>query len=197
MAAGFAVAIAAAPYIVFIIQHGSPTPETPAQIALLDEGARAAGSADLPRKSFPVYLASFMLAFVADWMPVLGARSVFNYAMLTVPAAALACAAAGVAVSLRKLWRRRETTRDVVVIAGAAALAVTVAIHVAYSYDRHLATGWMLDAYPRYYLPLAAIVPLAGLSLVGAIEAPRWRAGLLAFLITGPILFRIFGAPLG
>jgi hypothetical protein len=28
-----------------------------------------------------------MLAFVADWMPVLGARSVFNYAMLTVPAA--------------------------------------------------------------------------------------------------------------
>jgi hypothetical protein len=53
------------------------------------------------------------------------------------------------------------------------------------------------DAYPRYYLPLAAIVPLAGLSLLAAIETPRWRAGLLTFLIAGPVLYRIFGAPSG
>ena len=86
---------------------------------------------------------------------------------------------------------------NVVVIAGTLALAATLAIHVGYSYSRHLATGWLLDAYPRYYLPLAAIVPLAGLSLAATIEAPRWRAALLAFLIAGPILFRIFGAPLG
>jgi hypothetical protein len=85
----------------------------------------------------------------------------------------------------------------VVVIAGTLALAATLAIHVGYSYSRHLATGWLLDAYPRYYLPLAAIVPLAGLSLAATIEASRWRAALLAFLIAGPILFRIFGAPLG
>jgi hypothetical protein len=55
----------------------------------------------------------------------------------------------------------------------------------------------MMDAYPRYYLPLAAIVPLAGLSLLAAVEAPRWRAALLAFLIAGPAIFRVFGAPLG
>jgi hypothetical protein len=54
-----------------------------------------------------------------------------------------------------------------------------------------------MDAYPRYYLPLAAIVPLAGLSLLAAIKSPRWRAALLAFLIAGPAIFRIFGAPLG
>ncbi len=197
MAAGLALAIAAAPYVIYIIQYGSPTPETPAQVALLNEGAHAAGWADLPRKSFPAYLASFIAAFIADWMPVLGSRSVFNYAMLAIPAAALACAAAGIAVSLRRLWRREETARDVVVIAGATALAATFAIYVSYSYGRHLSTGWLLDAYPRYYLPLAAIVPLAGLSLAAAIEAPRWRVGLLAFLIAGPIIFRIFGAPLG
>jgi hypothetical protein len=54
-----------------------------------------------------------------------------------------------------------------------------------------------MEAYPRYYLPLAAIVSLAGLSLVAAVEAPRWRAALLEFLIAGPVIFRVFGAPLG
>jgi len=83
------------------------------------------------------------------------------------------------------------------VIAGALAFAATFAIHVAYSYGRHVATGWLMDAYPRYYLPLATIVPLAGLSLLAAIEAPRWRNGLLALLVAGPVIFRIFGAPLG
>jgi hypothetical protein len=70
-------------------------------------------------------------------------------------------------------------------------------VHVTYSYQRHVATGWLMDAYPRYYLPLAAIVPLAGLSLVAAVAQPRARAVLLAFLIAGPVLFRLLGAPLG
>ena len=52
-----------------------------------------------------------------------------------------------------------------------------------------------MDAYPRYYLPLVAIVPLACLSLPPGLETPRWRNALLAFLIAGPVLFRIFGAP--
>ena len=79
---------------------------------------------------------------------------------------------------------------------GVLALAATFAIHVSYSYGRHLETGWLMDAYPRYYLPLAAIVPLAGLSLLAAINVPVWRTALLALLIGGPVLFRIFGAPL-
>ena len=107
--------------------------------------------------------------------------------MLAIPVAALGCALAGIALSLRRLWRRQETALDVVVVAGTLALAATFAIHVSYSYGRHVATGWLMDAYPRYYLPLAAIVPLAGLSLLAAVEAPRWRAALLAFLIAGPV----------
>lgn len=197
MGASFALALAAAPYAIYAIQYGSPTPETPAQVALIVDGARAAGWADLPRKTFPEYFAHFVEAFVAGWMPTLGARNVFNSAMLAVPAAALASALAGTVLSLRRLWRRHETPLDVVVMAGTAALVTTFTIHVGYSYGRHLATGWLLDAYPRYYLPLAAIVPLAGLSLLAAIRPPQWRVGLLAFLIAGPILFRIFGAPLG
>jgi hypothetical protein len=189
--------LAAAPYMIDVVQYGSPTPQTPAQVALLEDGARAAGWAELPRKSFPGYLVYFVIAFVADWMPTLGERNVFQYAMLAIPVAALGGALAGVALSLRRLWCREETPLDVVVLAGTAALVATFAIHVSYSYGRHLATGWLMDAYPRYYLPLAAIVPLAGLSLLADVKAPRWRAALLAFLIGGPAVFRIFGAPLG
>jgi len=190
-------ALAAAPYVEFILRYGSPTPETPAQLALLTDGARAAGWADLPRQSFPRYLAYFIGAFVADWMPTLGARSDLNYAALVIPVETLGCALAGLALSLRRLWRRQETALDVIVIAGALAIAATFAIHVAYSYGRYVATGWLMDAYPRYYLSLIAIVPLACLSLLAATPSPRWRNGLLAFLIAGPVLFRIFGAPLG
>ena len=192
-----AFALAAAPYIIYAVQYGSPTPQTPAQIALLQDGARTAGWADLPRKSFPAYIVYFVIAFVSDWMPALGERNVLQYSMLAIPVAALGCALAGIALSLRRLWRRQDSALDVVVIAGTVALVATFAIHVTYSYGRHLATGWLMDAYPRYYLPLAAIVPLAGLSLLADVKAPRMRAALLAFLIAGPAIFRVFGAPLG
>jgi hypothetical protein len=197
MPIALAFALAAAPYIIYAVQYGSPTPQTPAQIALLEDGAHTAGWADLPRKSFPAYLVYFVIAFVSDWMPALGERNALQYSMLAIPVTALGCALAGIALSLRRLWRRQDTALDVVVIAGTVALIATFAIHVTYSYGRHLATGWLMDAYPRYYLPLAAIVPLAGLSLLAAVETPRRRAALLAFLIAGPAIFRVFGAPLG
>ena len=190
-------ALAATPYLEYILRYGSPTPQTPAQIALIADGARAAGWSDLPRRSFPSYVVYFIGAFVADWMPTLGARNELNYAALVIPVETLCCALIGLAVSLRRLWRRQETALDVILAAGALAIGATFAIHVGYSYGRYAATGWLIDAYPRYYLPLIAIVPLACLSLLAAVEAPRWRNGLLAFLIAGPVIFRIFGAPLG
>jgi hypothetical protein len=196
-AAALVLIVAAAPYLAFIWQYGSPTPETPAQLALLTNGAREAGWADLPRQSFPSYLGYFLVAFVADWMPTLVPRNPLQYAMLAVPVGALACAGAGIALSLRRLWHRSEAALDIVVVSGTVAIAATFTIHVVYSYGRHLATGWLMDAYPRYYLPLAAIVPLAALSLVAGIKDPRWRGALLGFLIGGPILFRLLGAPLG
>ena len=95
------------PTLNYMLRYGSPTPETPAQIALITEGARAAGWTDLPRQSFPGYLVYFIGAFVADWMPTLGVRSAFNYAMLVVPVAALAVRCRP-ALSLRRLLRRRK-----------------------------------------------------------------------------------------
>jgi len=50
---------------------------------------------------------------------------------------------------------------------------LTFVIHRVFSHPYHLAFGWVTSAYPRYYLPLAALVPLAGLSLFAAIKQPR------------------------
>jgi hypothetical protein len=196
-AAMLVFAVAATPYLIYAAHYGSPTPETPSQIALLTDGARVAGWSSLPRKTFPEYLFYFIGAFVADWMPALGPRSSLNYAMLIIPVAAIGCGSAGTAYALRRLLRGEQSVLDIVVVAGAIAIAVTFAIHVDFSYGRHLATGWLMDAYPRYYLPLIAIMPLAGLSLYRAIEEPRGRNVLLTFLIAGPVIFRIFGAPFG
>ena len=190
-----ALCVAAAPYMAFVAQYGSPVPNTPAQIALLEDGARIAGWADLPRKSFPAYLAHFVGMFISDWMPTLATRNAFHYAMLAVPIAALGCALAGFFVSLRRLSKRRETALDVLVICGMVTIVATFAIHIGYSYPRHVATGFLMEAYPRYYLPLAAIIPLAAVSLLAAIERPRIRAALTGFLIAGPILFRLLAAP--
>jgi hypothetical protein len=191
-----ALLLAAAPYLVFIVQYGSPVPNTAGQIALLEDGARVIGWANAERLSFPAYALQFVRDFVKDWMPTLAPRAAIHDAMLAIPLAALACALAGFALSLRRVLRVQETTLDVIVVAGTLSIAGTFAVHVTYSYGRHLATGWMMDAYPRYYLPLAVIVPLAGLSLLAAIESPRWRTALVGFLIAGPLVFRILGAPL-
>jgi hypothetical protein len=194
--AGLALLVALAPYAIFFAQYGSPTPDTPGLGAMLRDGAHAMGWADAPRLSFPAWVVHFVSDFIAGWMPTLAQRSALNYAALVLPVAALLCALAGLALSLRRLRQREEMPLDVLVAAGMAAIAVTFACHIAFSYRHHLATGWMLEAYPRYYLPLAAIVPLAGLSLLAAVQQPRWRNALLGLLIGGPILFRIFGAPI-
>jgi amino acid permease len=93
--------------------------------------------------------------------------------------------------------RRTEKAIDVVVVASALAFVATFVIHGAFSCQRYVAMGWLMDAYPRYYLPLAAVVPLAGLSLLAALDHPRVRAALTGFLIAGPIVFLLLGAPLG
>jgi hypothetical protein len=197
IAAAIALLAAAVPYLIFITQYGNPTPNTPAQMALIADGAQAVGWNDAVRLSLPAYTVYFVSAFVTDWMPTLAQRGTFHYAMLVIPVMTLLCALAGLALSLRRLVRREETATDVVVIAGALALAATFALHIGYSYGRHLTTGWMMDAYPRYYLPLAAIVPLASLSLLAAIETPRVRIMLAGFLVAGPPVFQLLGAPHG
>jgi hypothetical protein len=192
-----ATLLAAAPYIYFIAQYGNPAPNTVGQITYLQTNANAAGWDSAARLSPLSYAVFFVLTFIAEWLPALAPRNAFNYAALLIPLGAVLCAFGGFALSVRRIACGEEGALDIVVAAGALAFAATFVVHGFFSYQRHVAFGWLMDAYPRYYLPLAAIIPLAGLSLLAATERPRTRTLLAGFLIAGPIMFRLVGAPLG
>jgi hypothetical protein len=192
-----AALLAAAPYVALFVQYGSPTPRTPGQIAMIKSGALAVGWDSVERMTPASYAAHFVSEFVAEWMPTLKQRNALNYAALTIPITAALCAFGGFLVAVRRIAYEKAGPLDIVVAAGMLAFAGTLLIHGIFSYELHTEFGWQATAYPRYYLPLAAIVPLAGLSLLGAIEPPSARAMLLVFLIAGPLAFRLLGAPLG
>lgn len=192
-----AMLLALAPYITLFVQYGSPTPRTPGQIAMIKSGALAVGWDSAERMTPASYAAHFVAEFVLEWMPILKPRNALNYAALAIPIAAALCALAGFLVAVRRIASETAGPLEIVVAAGMLAFIGTFLIHAIFGYQLHAEFGWQTTAYPRYYLPLAAIVPLAGLTLLDAIKQPSVRAMLLAFLIAGPLVFRLLGAPLG
>ena len=189
--------VAATPYLVFMVQYGSPTPDTPAQIGLLRNGADISGWASEPRMTPAVYVFFFLKSFLMEWMPVLQPRNSLQLLLLALPAGITVLAVGGGVVSLRAISNRHAAPSDFLVVAGMVSIALTLAIHIAFSYRRHLQWGWMMDAYPRYYLPLIAIVPMAALALASAIGSSRLRTIVVCFLVGAPIAFQVFGAPIG
>jgi hypothetical protein len=192
----FALVLAAAPYLYFIAIYGSPAPATQAQTAMLISGSHLAGWSST-RLSFPDYFIRFTAQLIEQWMPSLVSRNNFQYAMLVIPVIFVFTGFLGLVQALRHQMKSREAPIDVMIIAGAFALIITLICHLAFSYDHHLATGWLLDAQPRYYLPLAAIIPLGCLSLLSADIPQRIRNYLLALFLAGPLVFRLLGGPLG
>ena len=130
-------------------------------------------------------------------LPALKPRSSLNYAALAIPIATALCALGGFLVAVRRISQGKEGPLDVLAAAGALAFAVTFVIHGIFSYRLHIEYGWLTSAYPRYYLPLAALLPIAGLSLLSAIKQPHARTALVAFLIAGPLIFLLLGTPWG
>jgi hypothetical protein len=192
-----ATLLAVVPYVALFVQYGSPTPRTPGQLGLIKSGALAIGWDRAERMTPASYAAHFVTEFVVEWMPTLKQRNALNYAALAIPITAALCAFGGFLAAVRRVAYEKAGPLDIVVAAGTLAFAGTLLIHGIFSYELHAEFGWQTSAYPRYYLPLAAVVPLAGLSLLGAIQQPSARAMLLVFLIAGPLLFRILGTPLG
>src|SRR6516165_24877 len=192
-----AALLAGAPYIALLAQYGSPTPMTNGVIGMVKTGAQAVGWDSAPRLTPAPFAAHFVSEFVLEWMPTLKPRNAMNYAALTIPIVAALAAFGGILVAMRRIADGKASPLEIVTAAGAFAFAATFFIHGIFSYELHLEFGWLTTAYPRYYLPLAALFPLAGLSLLGAIQQPFARKMLLVFLIAGPLVFRMSGAPLG
>ena len=200
LAAGAAVAlalvVAAAPYGWFVLQYGSPVPEVPGHVLMMEQGAREMGWADR-RLSLPDYLVNFATLFVTQFMPSLAPRSTLNLAMLSVPVAIMGLSVAGLACAAVRLRRRQETPTDLLALAGWVSIGGVLLAHIRFGYLNHLATGWLLDGYPRYYLPAAGIAMLACLSLLASLSEGLGRRIVVGFLIAGPIAFSLLGAPIG
>lgn len=189
-----AIALAAIPLLALWIAYGSPAPDTPGQHALLVDGSNVAGWASRPRLAPVDYAAHFLSDFIAGWKPLLADRTPVQAFMLLLPSLTIMLAAAGVLRALPALLRLNMAAPEAMfAVAGSAAIAATFLVHMAFSYRRHLETGWMMDAYPRYYLPLAFIVPLAALMFVRSIDAPAAKRTVAGFLVGAPILFGLFG----
>jgi hypothetical protein len=197
-AAVVAALVASLPYFALWAQYGGPAPDTPGQIELLKSTAPPEfGWKDAPRLSFAGYAGEFIKTFVSQWVPTPAERNTAQYAVLSASVFAIFCAFAGAWFSARELQRGKLNPDDVLVLAGSVSIAFTLACHLAFSYRHHLAYAYVADAYPRYYLPLAAIVPLAGLSLLSRMRDARAKTPLAGALIIGPIAVALFGAPLG
>jgi hypothetical protein len=184
-----AALLAGAPYLVLFAQYGSPTPMTPGELAMIKRDAHAVGWDTAARLSPASYAVHFVTEFVIEWMPTLKPRTALNYAALAIPIMTALCALAGILLAVRRIASETASPLDILISAGAVAFAVTFVLHGIFSYNLHREFGWLTSAYPRYYLPLAALFPLAGLSLLTAIRQPPVRAVLLAFLIAGPLVF--------
>ena len=187
-----ALLLAVLPAFDLWLTYGSVAPETPGQTALLLSGAHRAGWDHQPRLAPLAYLGQFLRSFLAGWHPLLGQRSGLQSAMLALPLLTFALGIAGTALALRSLVRKTSDPLTIMVVAAAAATAATLGVHIGFSYQRHLATGWLMDAYPRYYLPLILLVPLATLVLLRQLTG-RPAQLVAGFLLLSPIVFRLLG----
>lgn len=186
--------IAAAPYLALWAQYGGPAPETPGHIALLQSTTPAdIGWEKAPRLSFPSYVATFATTFIEQWTPSLGERTTLNDVMLAIPVLEILCACVGLLISARRVQDGRGTASDAIIVAGAASIAAALALHLIFSYRRHLAYAYIADAYPRYYFPLIAVAPLAGLSLLAALPDTRLRSAAAGGLIAAPLIVTFLG----
>lgn len=194
--AALALALGAAPYAVLLAQYGSPVPEVPGHLAMMRDGALAAGW-DGARLGFPAYLLNFAALFATQFMPVLAEPGPLGTAALALPLVLMGLSLAGCGAALARLGTGRPQPLDPLAVAGWAAIGLVLAAHVRFGYLNHLATGWRLDAYPRYYLPLAGITVVGCACLIAGLPEGRARRGILVFLAGAPLAFDLFGAPLG
>ena len=170
-----ALAVATVPFALLALRYGSPAPHTAGQMQMLIDGARDAGWDRQERLGPVAYFFFFCRSMLEGWVPRFGSRTALQHAALLLPLAIFALAA-------------RYSCRDALCRAGAIAVGIMFAVHISFSYQRHIDTGWMLDAYPRYYFPMLGLWPVA------VAHALRHLPKTFAFpVITAPVAFALLG----
>jgi hypothetical protein len=130
---------AAYPYLVFMQDFGSPAPNTPGQVKMLSAGLDAA------RLGFGAYLFQSLKGALEN----AGPDAIVTYGIF-----AVVTGAAALAASLRQNPQTGGFPVQPVARAAVIATGLTLALHLGFSYQRHLRYGWQPELYPRYYFPL-------------------------------------------
>jgi Predicted membrane protein (DUF2142) len=180
------------PYVALALEYGSPAPLTDGQAEML-----ASRLADLPewrdqRYGLVAYLGHFAWSLLRLWPPS-PPQTRLQLALLAMPALCFAIALAGMARAAFVVGRGGEDTMATFVLCGALAIGTVMLVHVGFTYERHLETGWLRGVYPRYYFPLLAVLPAACAWLVSSCGPGRratWLAGALLALAIGYDLLR-------
>lgn len=183
--------LSALPYLFLAIEFGSPYPNTPGQIAVME--ALVEANPTLPERMPPLeFLTQFWSAFAKNWMATPG-RNAWEHATIMVPLVSLFLTAYAVIVGGRGLVGGRRHPVEALIFSGGLAMLTMALVHSAYSYRLYLTTGLALGAYPRYYFPLWAIVPAACGHVISTIDGERRRAVLAYVLIGANLVYYALG----
>jgi hypothetical protein len=180
------------PYVALALEYGSPAPLTDGQTEML-----ASKLANLPewrdqRYGFIAYLGHFAWSLLRLWPPS-PPQTRLQLALLAMPALCFAIALAGMARAAFVVRHGAEDTVATFVLCGGLAIGTVMVMHVGFTYERHLETGWLRGVYPRYYFPLLPVLPAACAWLVSSCGPGRhatWLAGALLALAIGYDLLR-------
>jgi hypothetical protein len=182
----FLLLAAGTPYLWFLANYGSPAPIIP---GFIDEYRRVtsllAAHPDVAvhgwqpdvELGFAGYAIQFAWWLLADWDPVFSSSN----ASLVVLIAPLMMLVLAILAWLRAV----PTLRDPVVLAGGAAIAMLVPLHLMFSWRMHRLVGSPpFDAVPRYYLPLSlSVLPLAACRAVSEMPALLRRTAMAVLAI--------------
>lgn len=130
------------PYAAYLLQYGSPTPDTAGQIEMLRGFVVELGWDKVPHMSLAAYLSNAPSMFSFQ----LGQGPLVFLGFLAVCLAPLA--------AFKAPRDPKEAAASAVVRAAMIATGAVLVVHVAFAYRRYEALGWLGDLYPRYYFPL-------------------------------------------
>jgi hypothetical protein len=112
------------------------------------------------RYEFARYAAHFLLSLLMFWPPLVP-RTGLQILLLAAPSICVLCALLGASIALRGSRGAERDPTALFVLCGALALGVVMAIHLGFTFERHLETGWLKGIYPHYYFPLLPVFPPA------------------------------------
>lgn len=175
--------LGALPYLAFAVEYGSPAPLTEGQAAMLAERL-----AELPewrdqRYGLAAYLGHFAQSLLVYWPPA-PPETHLEIALLAAPAACLVIGWLGIAQAARAMGRGESDAMAAFVVYGALAIGLVILVHIGFTFQRHLETGWLRGVYPRYYFPLLPVLPAACAWLISSRRSGRSGILLAGALVT-------------